>query len=355
MRALIAMSGGVDSSVAAALVSEAGNTCTGCTMRLYENDMIGLPIIGTCCSLKDTEDARAVCNKLGIDYKIFHYEELFRQKVIEKFVSSYEKGITPNPCIDCNRYFKFDHLYDNMEKLGYDTIVTGHYARIEFDEARGRYLLRKGVDHTKDQSYVLYTLTQYQLEHTYLPLGEYSKAEVRQFAEEHGFVNARKHDSQDICFVPDGNYVGFMERYRGKSYPEGDIVDTTGKVLGRHNGYVRYTIGQRKGLGIASDRPLFVVRVEPRENRVVVGYEEELFHKTVTAGDVNLISVERIDKPMRITAKIRYGQKEQPGVAEMTDDGRLKVVFDEAQRAPARGQALVMYDGDIVVGGGVID
>ncbi len=355
MRALVAMSGGVDSSVAALLMKDKGHSIIGCTMRLYENDIVGLPLLGTCCSIKDTNDARAVCGRLGADYKIFHYEELFREKVIEKFISSYESGLTPNPCIDCNRYFKFDYLYDKMKDLSCDYIVTGHYARISFDSERGRYILRKAVDLSKDQSYVLYTMTQYQLAHTLLPLGKYHKTDVRKLAEERGFVNARKHDSQDICFVPDGDYAAFMERFRGEAYPEGDIVDMSGKILGRHKGYIRYTIGQRKGLGIASDRPLFVVRIDPSENRVVVGHEEDLFRKVVTATDLNLISVEALKEPMRIKAKIRYGQKEQLGLAGMTEDGRLKVIFDEAQRAPAPGQAMVLYDGDIVVGGGVID
>jgi len=352
-KALIAMSGGVDSSVTALLMKQAGFDCCGCTMRLFENDMIGECMLNTCCSLKDTEDARAICNSLDMPYQIFHYENLFRKEVIEEFVKSYEKGQTPNPCIECNRYFKFYHLYEKMEILGCEYIATGHYARIKYDEEKNRYLLLKAVDLTKDQSYVLYTMTQYQLAHTKFPLGEFTKSKTREIASEHGFNNAKKHDSQDICFVPDGDYVGFMERYRNTKYPEGEFKDIHGNVFGKHKGYVRYTIGQRKGLGISSDRPLYVVEIKPEENVVVLGHDEDLFKTELYATNVNLISVDNLDTPMRIKAKIRYRQVEQPATAVMVD-GLLKVTFDEPQRAITSGQAVVLYDGDIVVGGGVI-
>ena len=353
MRALIAMSGGVDSSVSAYRMQQVGYECVGCTMRLYENDMIGEDLMGTCCSMKDTEDARAVTKRLGMDYHIFHYEQLFQKEVIESFVTSYEMGETPNPCIECNRCFKFHHLFDKMEKLGCDCIVTGHYARIEYDRSVGRYLLKKGEDPAKDQSYVLYTMTQDQLAHTRFPIGDISKDEVRRIAEEMGFVNAHKHDSQDICFVPDGDYAAFMERYRKRTYPKGDFVDRQGNVLGRHKGYIRYTIGQRKGLGISAEHPWYVVAIDPRTNTVTLGEDRDLFQRELWADRINLISVEKIETPMRIKAKIRYRQTEQPAVAEQVGD-RLKITFDEPQRAITKGQAVVMYQGEVVVGGGVI-
>ena len=354
MKALIAMSGGVDSSVSAYRMLEEGYDCVGCTMRLYENDMIGEDLMGTCCSMKDTEDARAVTKKLGMDYHIFHYEQLFCQEVIEPFVRAYEIGETPNPCIECNRRFKFMHLYDKMKMLGCDCIVTGHYARIEYDEIKKRWLLKKGLDDKKDQSYVLYTMTQYQLEHTRFPIGEMTKDEVRRIAEENGFVNAHKQDSQDICFVPDGDYAAFMERYRKKTYPKGAFLDMDGKVIGEHKGYIRYTIGQRKGLGISAEHPLYVVSISPEDNTVTLGQNEDLFSRELDADRINLISVEDIEEPLRIKAKIRYRQTEQPATVVRTGEDRLHITFDEPQRAITKGQAVVMYQGDTVLGGGVI-
>jgi len=353
-KALIAMSGGVDSSVSAHLMKKEGYECVGCTMRLYENNIIGEDMLSTCCSLKDTQDARSVCERLDMPYHIFHFENLFQKEVIEHFVCSYENGLTPNPCIECNRRFKFDHLFDKMEQFDCDYIVTGHYARIEKDENTQRYVLKKAVDLSKDQSYVLYTMTQNQLAHTIFPLGGYKKTEVREIALENNFVNAKKHESQDICFVPDGDYVGFMERYRNKKYKEGLFKDTKGNVLGKHKGYVHYTIGQRKGLGIALGHPAFVVDIDPKENVVVIGSNEDLFKTTLEATNINLISVENLYEPRHIKAKIRYGMTEQPATVEQIDEDRIRVVFDEPQRAITRGQAVVLYDGDVVVGGGVI-
>ena len=259
--ALIAMSGGVDSSVAAYEMVRKGFKCAGCTMRLYENDMIGEELLGTCCSIKDTEDARAVADKLGIPYYIYHYEAEFRDKVIEPFVCSYEKGETPNPCIRCNRYLKFDSLYKKAKELGADYIVTGHYARIK--EQNGHFYLMKAKDLSKDQSYVLYDLTEEQLKATAFPLGDMnSKNEAREIAEKEGFVTSHKSDSQDICFVPDGDYASLIKRYRGKEYPKGDFVDLEGNVLGTHDGIINYTIGQRRGLGIPADRRLYVTRLD---------------------------------------------------------------------------------------------
>ncbi|MCR5283182.1 MAG: tRNA 2-thiouridine(34) synthase MnmA [Lachnospiraceae bacterium] len=354
MRALIAMSGGVDSSVAAKLMTQQGYDCVGCTMRLYENDMIGQDLLDTCCSLESTEDARSVTDSIGIPYHIFHYEQLFEKEVIEPFVREYEAGRTPNPCIECNRCMKFYHLFEKMKALDCDVVVTGHYARIDYDDNAGRYLLKKALDPSKDQSYVLYCMTQEQLAHTRFPLGTYKKDETRSIAEGEGFRNAKKHDSQDICFVPDGDYVSFMERYRGKTYPEGDFIDQDGNVLGRHKGYVHYTIGQRRGLGIAAEHPLYVVDIRPETNTVVLGKNEDLFSTELIANRINLISVARIDAPMRVKAKIRYRHGEQAATVTQLDEDTIKVVFDTPQRAITKGQAVVLYDEDVVVGGGTI-
>lgn len=353
-KALIAMSGGVDSSVAACLMKEKGYLCTGCTMRLYENDLIGEDLLSTCCSLKDTGDARSVCERLGIDYRIYHYEREFLEEVVDPFVRSYEEARTPNPCIDCNRRMKFGILFDRMKAEGFDTLVTGHYARIVCDEESGRYLLKKGKDISKDQSYVLYQMTQEQLAATEFPLGEYSKEEARKLAEERGFRNAKKADSQDICFIPDGDYAAFIENYTGKRFPEGDFVGRDGEKIGTHRGIIHYTIGQRKGLGIASEAPYYVTGIDPEKNRVTLSHGEGLFTDTVIAHDINLISVPEIRGEQRIKAKVRYRQTEQPGTLTQPAPDTLRIVFDEPQRAVTAGQSLVIYDGDCVVGGGII-
>ena len=349
------MSGGVDSSVAALLTKESGDECIGATMKLYNNEDIGVHREKTCCSLDDVEDARAVAYDLGMPYYVLNFTEEFDEKVIRKFVEAYENGCTPNPCIDCNRYLKFDKMFHRMQEIGYDYIVTGHYARVEYDENRGRYLLKKAVDDTKDQSYVLYMLTQEQLAHVKLPLGGLRKDQVRVIAEEHGFINARKHDSQDICFVPDGDYAKFIEKYTGKKTPEGDFVDKEGNYIGRHKGIIHYTIGQRRGLGIPAASRLYVCEISPKTNTVVLGDNADLFSSELEADSVNLISVDNLSEPKRVTAKIRYRHKEQPATAWQTPDGILHVKFDEPQRAITKGQAVVMYDGDVVVGGGVIN
>ncbi len=351
-KALIAMSGGVDSSVAAALMLKKGFDCMGCTMRLYENDMIGEDLFGTCCSLKDTQDARAVCEKLGIEYNIYHYEAEFTKNVIEPFVCSYERGETPNPCIRCNKYLKFDILYEKAKALGYDNIVTGHYARIV--ERDGHFYLLKALDPKKDQSYVLYDLTEEQLSHTYFPLGEMTKNEAREIAAEYGFVNKDKKDSQDICFVPDGDYAAMIKRYRNKDYPKGDFVDLQGNVLGTHEGIINYTIGQRRGLGIPADRRLYVKRLDTENNRVILADDEDLFDKEVMVREFNWITGDAPSEPIRCQAKIRYRHKEQPATATIFADGKARIVFDEPQRAITPGQSAVLYDGEIVLGGGII-
>ncbi len=351
-RALIAMSGGVDSSVAASLIADKGYECMGCTMRLYENDVIGEDLFGTCCSLKDTQDARAVCEKIGIPYNIYHYEAEFREKVIEPFICSYENGETPNPCIRCNRYLKFDSLYNKAKELGFEYIVTGHYARIE--ERDGKYYLLKAKDPNKDQSYVLYDLTQEQLAHTFFPLGEYTKNEVREIAEEKQFVTSHKSESQDICFVPDGDYAAMIRRYRDKEYEKGDFVDTEGNVLGTHEGIINYTIGQRRGLGIPADRRLYVKQLDVKNNRVILADNKDLFEKELIIRDFHWITGDVPAEPMRCSAKIRYRHKEQPATLEVLSDGKAKITFDEPQRAITAGQSAVLYDGDIVLGGGII-
>ena len=353
-KAIIAMSGGVDSSVAALLTMKTGDDCIGATMQLFHNEDIGISKEKTCCSTNDVEDARSVCFRMGIPYYVFNFSEQFRTDVMDRFARSYLRGETPNPCIECNRYLKFDRLIHRMHELQRDYIVTGHYARIRYDEGTGRYRMYKAVDKDKDQSYVLYMLTQEQLAHIRFPLGEYTKTEVRQIAEENGFVNARKHDSQDICFVPDGDYASFIEKHTGKKDTPGQFVDTQGNVIGPNKGITHYTIGQRRGLGIPTAKRLYVLSIEPDTRKVVLGSNEELFSRNVIADQVNLISCDRIDKPMRVTAKIRYRHKEQPAVCYQDENGLLHVEFDEPQRAVTRGQSVVLYDGEEVVGGGVI-
>ncbi len=352
--ALIAMSGGVDSSVAAWLMQQRGFRCEGTTMRLYRNEDIGRSQFHTCCSQRDINDASEVAFQLDIPYEVLDFTMGFKSCVIEKFIRIYEAGGTPNPCIDCNRYMKFDSLLRFAREKGLEYIVTGHYARIGYDEASGRYLLKKALDLSKDQSYVLYMLTQEQLSHTLFPLGEMTKAQTREIAEAHGFCNARKHDSQDICFVPDGDYVKFMEQYTGKKYPGGPFLNLDGAVVGQHRGAVRYTIGQRKGLGLAMKEPVYVCKKDMSANTVSVGPEDALYSKVLFAEEMNWISVPELSAPMRIKAKTRYRQAEQWATVYPESQGRIRLEFDESQRAVTVGQALVLYDGETVVGGGTI-
>lgn len=353
-KVLVAMSGGVDSSVAAYLLQQQGYACIGVTMRLYENETAGIPRGHTCCSLDDVEDARAVAYDLGMPYYVLNFTEEFDEKVIRKFVQVYQNGGTPNPCIDCNRYLKFDHLLNRARELGCDYIATGHYVQRWQDE-NGRWGLRKNDDPGKDQSYVLYSLTQDQLAHTLFPLGGMHKDAVRAIAEEQGLCNARKHDSQDICFVPDGDYAAFVERHTGCPCPPGDILDEAGRVVGRHRGYIRYTVGQRRGLGIAAPQPLYVRGVCPARNTVTVAGAGALYTDTVDARELNWIACDALgERPVRLLAKLRYRQPARRATAWQTGPDTLRVRFDEPQRAPAPGQALVLYDGGTVVGGGVL-
>ena len=353
-KALVAMSGGVDSSVAAFLTQQAGFDCIGVTMRLYDTLPDESCDTNTCCSLEDVEDARSVARRLGMPFYAFNFKADFREKVIEKFIHCYECGLTPNPCIECNRHLKFDHLLRRGAELGCDCVVTGHYAQIRQDERTGRYILYKAADASKDQSYVLYCLTQEQLAHTRFPLGGLTKSEARVIAEEQGFINARKHDSQDICFVPDGDYAAFMERYTGKDYPAGNFLDLDGNVVGQHQGAVRYTLGQRKGLGLAMGAPIYVCAKDMERNTVTVGPNEALFSTTLLANDWNWFPFPTLTEPLRVSAKARYNQLPQPATVYPEADGTARVVFDAPQRALTPGQAVVLYDGDMVVGGGTI-
>ena len=349
-KALIGMSGGVDSSVAAYLMLRQGYDCTGVTMRLYDNPTEE----STCCSLDDAEDARAVATRLGIRHYTFNFKDDFDRQVVQKFVSSYQQGLTPNPCIDCNRYLKFDRLLRRAQELGFDYVVSGHYAQIRQENTTGRTLLYRAVDTAKDQTYFLACLNQEQLSHILFPLGELTKAQVREIAEQQGFVNARKRDSQDICFVPDGDYSAFLSRYTGKTYPQGDFLDLQGNVVGRHRGAVCYTRGQRKGLGLALGEPVYVCAKDMQANTVTVGPNEALFSKALRAADWNWIPFETLTAPMAVTAKIRHSQLDLQATVYPEADGFARVEFDAPQRAITPGQAVVLYQGNLVIGSGTI-
>ena len=343
-KVLVAMSGGVDSSAAALVLKEQGLTVDGATMKL-------LP-----CACDNSRDAASVCERLGMKHFEMELIDEFRQKVIAPFADSYLSGETPNPCLECNRHLKFGRFLEEARLRGYNTIATGHYAQIAYDSGSGRYLLKKAVDTAKDQSYVLYAMTQDVLAHTLLPLGTLHKSEIRALAAAHGFVNADKPDSQDICFIPDGDYGTFLEQELGVSCPAGEFVRLdNGNVVGTHKGLHRYTIGQRKGLGIAAEKPLYVVKKDSRHNRVVLGDNADLFSKSLTARECNWIACDVPSASLRVTAKTRYKQDETSATVHPLENGRVYVEFDSPKRAATAGQAVVFYDGDTVVGGGIID
>lgn len=350
MKALIAMSGGVDSSVAALIMKNRGYDCIGCTMKLFGNADEGTE--STCCSEKDVDDARNVAMRLGMEYYVFNFKDDFKEKVINKFVNCYLCGMTPNPCIECNDKMKFDKLHRRAMELGYEYVVTGHYARVE--EKNGKFVLREAVDPLKDQSYVLYRMTQEQLAHTIFPLGEMSKDETRKLAEDNEFINANKKDSQDICFVPDGDYAKVIEANIGHSCAPGDFVDVDGKVLGKHKGIIHYTIGQRKGLGIAAAAPLYVVKIDTENNRVILGSNDDLFSTHLHANEVNWISGEVPSEPFKAEIRVRYHGKKVPGTVTPVGENEFDVEFEEPVRAITPGQSAVIYNGDTVIGGGEI-
>ena len=351
---MIAMSGGVDSSVAAALLLEQGYNVTGVTMKLWQDDKVDRIVEGGCCSLEAVDDARRVCDLLGIPHYVMNFSEDFKDKVIDYFIDEYINGKTPNPCIACNRHIKFDLLLNKAKAMNMDYIATGHYALNEYDESTGRWLLKKSHAAAKDQTYALFNLTQDQLAHTLFPVGDFNdKAKTREVAQRLGLRVANKPDSQEICFVDD-DYGAYIEEKRPGSMKPGNFVDRNGKILGRHKGIINYTVGQRKGLGIALGKPAFVVSVNPKTNEVVLGENEDIFTDSLIAKDVNFIAIDKLESELKVTAKIRYSAKESPAVIS-PDGDRVMVKFYEKQRAITKGQAVVFYDGDTVVGGGIID
>ena len=354
MRILAAMSGGVDSSVAALLLQKQGYAVDGATMTLFSKEDVILPS-GACGTSNEAQDAKRICDKLGIAHHIFAFQKEFRSGVIDRFAESYLKGETPNPCVECNRRLKFRCFFDKAVSIGYDAMATGHYAQVEYDSGSGRFLLKKAVDRAKDQTYFLYSLTQDILSHTLLPLGGMTKPQIRDIAAENGFINADKPDSQDICFIPNGDYAVFLEEKLSCRCPAGEFFrEDTNTVVGQHKGFHRYTVGQRKGLGIAAEKPLYVIRKDHATNRVILGDNTDLFSDSLTAVDCNWIAVDNITAPLRVTAKTRYSQAEADATVIPTDDGIVRVEFDTPQRAVTAGQAVVFYDGDVVIGGGTI-
>ncbi len=345
----VAMSGGIDSAVAALLVKDQGYEVSGATMKLCERILPN----GIDATLSDISDARDICARLGIEHRVYHLSDEFKSSVIKDFIDTYMDGATPNPCIVCNRLLKFGKLLDLEIGCGADYIATGHYARIEKTE-NCRYLLKKAADSKKDQTYMLWSLDQHQLSHTLFPLGGLTKSEIREIGAQNGFVNAHKSDSQDICFVPDGDYASFIEKELGEKYPGGDYIDEDGKILGKHKGMIHYTIGQRKGLGISMNKHIFVIDKNAQTNTVTLADEDKLFKSKVVIKDINLIPFDRIEGKIRVEAKIRYSQSQSPAYAEQTGEDEITLTFDMPVRAPARGQSAVMYDGDIVIGGGII-
>ncbi len=344
-RVLVGMSGGVDSSAAVWLLRQQGYAVEGITLLLTEGS--------ACGSSRDAEDARLTAERLGIAHRAVDCRVPFYETVMRDFADTYAAGATPNPCIVCNREIKFGLLLEQALSEGFDAIATGHYARIERAD-NGRYLLKKAVDAAKDQSYVLYSLTQHQLAHTLFPLGEHRKADLRVLAAEQGWETAHKPDSQDICFIPSGDYAAFLEDEMGIRREAGDFLDMDGRIIGRHTGMIGYTVGQRKGLGVAFGEPRFVVKKDAARNTVTLGKSEDLFSDTLIADRLNWIAIDRLTESMAVTAKTRYSQKEAAAVIAPHGDGQVKVIFDQPQRAITVGQAVVFYDGDTVVGGGTI-
>jgi tRNA-specific 2-thiouridylase len=348
---IVAMSGGVDSSVAAALLQDDGYKVIGVTMQIWPQPE---DQTRACCSLEAVNDAQRVAWKLEIPHYVMNFRQEFEEKVIREFCDEYLRGRTPNPCISCNRFIKFDSLLKKAQALTADYIATGHYVRREFDDASGKFVLKTGADPAKDQSYALYHLTQDQLKHTLFPLGGYRKTEIRVVAKEKGLLVAEKAESQEICFV-EGAYGDFLENYRHIASAAGKFIDAAGREIGRHQGIYRYTIGQHKGLGLAMGYPVYVTAIDPEANTVRVGTREELYHATLDADNCSFISGETPGSPLAITAKIRYNAPRVPAVLEILDENKVRVRFREPQRAITPGQAVVFYQDDIVLGGATIN
>lgn len=350
------MSGGVDSSVAAALLKEEGYKVIGVTMQIWPSDnQEGGNRFGGCCSLDAVEDAKKVAYQLSIPHYVMNFRDLFAREVIADFCREYSRGRTPNPCIRCNQYIKFGALREKSRELDADFIATGHYARIELDKAKGIFVLKKGVDPKKDQSYVLYPISGKQLGSTLFPTGNYTKDKIREIAAEMGLPVANKPDSQEICFIPDKNYHKFLKDYIPEAVKPGPIVDEQGKIMGRHRGIVFYTVGQRRGLGIPEKAPLYVIAIEPRKNTIVVGGKEQIYGSELIASGLNWLTINRLKEPITVKAKIRYRHHEAEALVSPLDEDRVYVKFAEPQMAITPGQAIVFYDGDTVIGGGLIE
>lgn len=341
MKICVAMSGGVDSSVAAKILCDNGYTVGGAIMKLFDNST-------------DITDAKAVAEHLRIAFDEIDCRDSFKRNVMDNFINCYVNGGTPNPCVVCNEFVKFGAFLDGVLSLGYDKVATGHYVSLEQD-ANGRTLLKKGADETKDQSYVLYGLNQYQLSHSMFPLGSMSKAQIRELANEYSLPCAHRPESQDICFIKDGDYASYIENTLGKKFPEGDMCLTSGELMAKHNGIIHYTIGQRKGLGVSYKEPLFVVRKDAQTNIIILGTSQELFGKTLTANNLNFIPFDKLEGKLTVTARTRYHQKEAKATISMLDENRLLAEFDTTQRAICPGQSVVFYDGEYVIGGGIIE
>lgn len=355
-RVLAAMSGGVDSSVAAALLVEQGFEVIGVTLNVWPERAASGPLdrVDACCSLAAVEDARRVADRLGIPHYTLNFRDIFADRVIANFCSEYISGRTPNPCIRCNAYVKFGALLKKAADLGARFVATGHHARVEYDQGRGRYLLRRGVDPDKDQSYVLYVMTQDQLAHTLMPVGNFHKSEVREMAASRGLPVAWKPESQEICFVPGDDYGAFLQEYVPDAARPGPILDKSGRVLGHHRGIVFYTVGQRRGLGLSGRAARYVIAIDPSRNALIVGDERDLYSSDLVAEDVNYISVAGLTGPTAFKAKIRYRSPEAQALASPLPDNRLAVHFEKPQRAITPGQAVVLYEDDLVAAGGTI-